>query len=142
MILKHSKSKWIELEGFEGKIKIDYPTTEQMETIREIFFQLLYLNPNYTKDDKAPEIKLTFEQEAKEKIIAEKLAKLRIKYSIKDWEGIKDEEGNNVEFKLVNNEMEKDLFESFISNLNYAQMIKLGYKIQDETEFNEADKKK
>ena len=143
MILKHSKTKWIDIEWIDGvRLNIDYPTQEQMEQLRELFFTIININGNYTKEETDTEIELTPEQKAKELRLSEKIAKLRIKFSVKGWEGVKDEDGNDVKLKLVSNEMENDLFESFISNLNFAQVIRLGNLIQKETEFNEADKKK
>lgn len=143
MILKKSKTKWIEVDGFEGvKVKIDYPTIEQDEELRELFFQSIHNNPNYTKDKKAPDIILTIEQRAKENILSERIAKFRIKFCVKDWEGIKDEGGKNIKLEIVNNEIEDELFAQFIRNFKFSDLIKLGTKIQNEISFNDADKKK
>ena len=143
MILKKSKTKWIDVKGFEGvRVKIDYATPEQQEELRELQFVILYNNPNLIKKDKDEFEDLTPEQMAKQNRYAEKLAKLRIRYHVKGWENVTDEKGENVEIKLVNGIIEKELFNSFISNFSLMQMVELGNLIQDETEFNEADKKK
>lgn len=143
MILKKSNTKWLDVEGFEGvKVKIDYTTPEQDEDLRELMFQLMFNNPNIGKDDNEAKIELTIEQLAKQERLSEKLAKLRIRYQVKDWQGVNDEKGEAVPITIVNNMIEKSLYDSFIRNFNYSQLLSLGTKIQDETEFNEADKKK
>jgi hypothetical protein len=143
MILKKSKSKWIEVTDFEGvKVKIDYPTIEQGEKIRELFFQVIFNNPNYTKQKEDAVIEVTPEQKAKEKILLEQLAKMNIRFCVKDWEGVNDEDGKPVECKIVKNEIEKDIYESFIRNFEYQHLIHLGNLIEEEIQFNEADKKK
>jgi len=143
MILKKSNTKWLDVEGFEGvKVKIDYTTPEQDEDLRELMFQLMFNNPNIGKDDNEVKIELTIEQLAKQERLSEKLAKLRIRYQVKDWQGVNDEKGEAVPITIVNNMIEKSLYDSFIRNFNYSQLLSLGTKIQDETEFNEADKKK
>lgn len=142
MILRSSKSKWLELKDFEGKIKIDYPTIEQAENLREKFFQVIFNNPNYTREKDSKPIELTYEQKAKEKRLLGEIAKDTIKYCIKDWEGITDEDGNIIPCKIVNNEIEKDLFESFIGNLEYHHLIRIGDLIEDQIKLTEADKKK
>lgn len=143
MILKKSKSKWIEVKDFENvKVKIDYYTIEQSERIREIFFQIIFNNPNYSRAKEDKKIELTPEQMAKEKSLLEKIAKMNIRFCVKTWEGVTDEDGGIVECKIVNNEMEKETYESFIRNFDYSQIIRLGNLIEDEIQFNEADKKK
>lgn len=143
MILKKSKTKWVEVEGFEGvRVKIDYPTIEQTESMRELFFQLIHNNPNHTKEKDALEIELNYEQKARENILLERIAKTIIRFCVKDWEGVTDEDEKIVPCKLVKNEIEKELYNSFISNFDYQKIITLGNTIQKEIEFNEADKKK
>lgn len=143
MILRKSKSKWIDLKDFEGvKVKIEYPTIEQNENLREKFFQVIFNNPNYTKQKEDTPIELTYEQKAKEKRLLGEIAKDTIKYSVKDWEGVTDEDGKIIPCKVVNNELEKELFESFISNFEYHHLIHLGDLIEDEIKFTDADKKK
>jgi hypothetical protein len=142
MILKKSKTKWIDVKGFDGvKVKIDYSSPEQEEDLREIMFQMIYNNPNIGRKE-IEYVVLTSEQKAKENRIAEKLAKLRIRYQVKDWAGVTDDDGNDVPIKIVNNMIDKDLFDGFIGNFEYVPLISLGKVIQDETEFNESDKKK
>ena len=143
MILRKSKSKWVEVKDFEGvKIKIDYPTIEQTENLREKFFQVIFNNPNYTKQKEDILIELTYEQKAKEKRLLSEIAKETIKYSVKDWEGVTDEDGKIIPCKVVNGELDKDLFESFVSNLEYHHLIHLGDLIEDEIKLTDADKKK
>lgn len=145
MILKKSVSKKVDLDKiiprFAGcSIEIDYPTIEQMERLRELFFQLIFNNPEIA--EKIDNEDLTIEQRAKQLRISEQIAKLRIKYSIKGWDGFIKESGEPILFNLVKDEMEKNLYEMFVSNLTYDEMIALGNFIQNETEFSETDKKK
>lgn len=143
MRLRKSNTKWIEIKDFEGvEFKIDYPTNEQMEELREVFFQIIFNNPNYSQDKDAKEIELSFEQKAKEKRLLEKVAKLNIKYCVKDWKGIEDSEGKTVECKVINNELDKELFEMLLANFEYTHLIRIGNMIEDEIRFNEIDKKK
>ncbi len=137
MILKKSKTKWIKIDFIEGiELFVDYPKIEQMEKMRELAYQVMFITPDENGMIDNPEVK------AKQTIILEKIAKLRIKYCIKDWKGVTAEDGTEVKCKLVNDEIEKDIYESFISNLDPYDIIRLGNIIQTETEFNEADKKK
>jgi hypothetical protein len=143
MILRTSKSKWIDIADFEGvKFYIDYPTVQQAEELREIFFQIIFNNPNYSKRTDEPAVELTYEQKAKEKMLLGEIAKRNILYCVKNWEGIKDEAGEIIECKIVNNQIEKSLFESLISNMEYHHIIRIGDLIEDEVKFNDADKKK
>ena len=143
MILKKHKTKWSDLEGFGGvKLFLEYPTIEQNDYLREVTFQIIYDNPNYAKKEDDTEIPLTKEQLATRRVLELKIAQLYIKFCVKKWEGVTAEDGTVIDCKLVNNEMDKDTFESFISNLEYLDVIRLGNTIYSEIEFNEADKKK
>ena len=145
MILKKSESKKIDLrqitERFDGcSITIDYPTVEQNENIREMFFQLVNTDPELMGKEMIEA--LTPEQEAKKLIISEKIGKAYIKYCIKDWEGFITEDGKPIAFEAINNVITPKLFNLFISNLTYEELIKLGNLIQSEVSFTDTDKKK
>ena len=145
MILKKSESKKIDLkqitERFDGcSITIDYPTVEQNENIRELFFQLVNTDPELMGKETIEA--LTPEQEAKKLIISEKIGKAYIKYCIRDWEGFITEDGVPIPFETVNNVITPKLFNLFISNLTYEELIKLGNLIQSEVSFTDTDKKK
>lgn len=116
---KKTFGDWIELE--DGiKMKIDYPTRAQE---RELLNFLIG-------------------EESKELITPAKLDYMRyfLKYTIKDWKGIKDEDGNEIPCRLKNNELDTELWEDLIANLD--QSINLWVKINSELEFDVYDKKK
>ena len=137
MILKKSKTKWIKIDFIEDiELFVEYPKIEQVEKMRELAYQIMFITPDGETVVNIPEDK------AKRTIIMEKIAKLRIKYCVKDWKGVKAEDGTEIKCNLVKDELEKDIYESFISNLDSYDVIRLGNIIQQETEFNEADKKK
>lgn len=161
MILKKSKTKWIdlaekrnadgELLGVYSKlglkrIKLGNPTVEQKEEMREMMFVVLANNPKLfsaLKEEKPDFTKgLTAEQIGKQQKYLVKMAQQRIKCCIKDWEGVEDEKGNKIECVIVNDELHPDLFNSFIDELQYDDIIDLGDLINSETEFTESDKKK
>ncbi len=85
---------------------------------------------------------LTPEENARMAILIEKIAKHRIKFCVKDWEGVLTEDEKPAKIRLVNNEIDAKQFEPFIRCFNYEEIILLSRMIESETEFNEADKKK
>jgi len=143
MILKKSKTKWIDISelGIENlnKIMIDYPTGSQGDKLLEILFQIHYNNPN---NDKTSEENLTVEQKAKQQYLIGELANLRIKFCVKDWESITYEDGSKVDCKLVNSEIDNNLFDMIVKAIPYNLRLRLSRMIADEIELSEADKKK
>lgn len=143
MILKKSKTKWIDISelGIESlnKIMIDYPTGSQGDKLLEVLFQIHYNNPN---NDKTSEENLTVEQKAKQQYLIGELANLRIKFCVKDWESITYEDGSKVDCKLVNSEIDNNLFDMIVKAIPYNLRLRLSRMIADEIELSEADKKK
>jgi hypothetical protein len=114
--LKKGVSKYIDFYG--DKIKIDYLTGAQEQYLLEE----QYKNLNY------PEL-ANF-----------KLASMTVKYAIKEWEGLKDEDGKDVKIELVNNELPENIFQSLLKN--QSLLFELAQEIMKALDFSEEDKKK
>ncbi len=141
--LKHSKTKWIDIDG-ESSFLIDYPTIEQAEDIKEIQYQMALIDESLTIENRE-KILESFkpEQKARMLILSERLYKRTIKYCVKGWKGVTDEDtGEDAECKQVNGEMEDKLFESLIRDLSLTNLSHIYAAIINETEFTETDKKK
>ena len=143
--LKHSKTRWIDIDG-ESSFLIDYPTIEQAEDIKEIQYQIALIDESLLL---APEDREKIlenfnpEQKARMLILSERLYKRTIKYCVKGWKGVTDEDtGEDAECKQVNGEMEDKLFESLIRDLSLTNLSHIYSAIVNKTEFTETDKKK
>ena len=144
--LKHSKSRWVDIDG-DSQFEIDYPTIEQAEDMKEIQYQIALIDESLLTavDQKGrEEILSSFrpEQKAKMLILSERLYKKTIKYCVKGWKGVNDDSGEEVECKILNNEMEDKLFESLIRDLSLDNLAHIYACINNETELTETDKKK
>ena len=150
--LKHSDSRWVKIE--DAEFKIDYPTKDQQDEIDELQDTLIYYQTGSFKPiegDTEEESNKRFldyinnlspEVRAKVKSITKKICRLYIKYSIKGWKNINDSDGNEVEFRLTNNEMEDNLFNKFTDNMRWLQLLTFFNMIKPEVEFTDTDKKK
>jgi hypothetical protein len=114
--LKKGISKYIDFYG--DKIKIDYLTGAQEQYLLEE----QYKNLNH------PEL-ANF-----------KLASMTVKYAIKEWEGLKDEDGKDIKIELVNNELPENIFQSLLKN--QSLLFELAQEIMKALDFSEEDKKK
>ncbi len=143
--LKHSKTRWIDIDG-ESQFLIDYPTIEQAEDIKEIQYQIALIDETLlTATEDREKILENFkpEQKAKMLILSERLYKKTIKYCVKGWKGVVDEDTDkDAECKQVNGEMEDKLFESLIRELSLENLAHIYTAINNETELTETDKKK
>ncbi len=144
--LKNSKSRWIDIDG-ESSFQIDYPTIEQAEDMKEIQYQIALIDESLlgASDQQGRESILgafTPKQKAKMLILSERLYKKTIKYQVKGWKGVNDDSGAEVECKLVNGEMEDNLFEGLIRDLSLDNLAHIYSCINSETELTETDKKK
>lgn len=146
MILKYSKSKWIDVNTGGLKFLIDYPTIEQNEKLNGFFYEIAFIDNDLLSNDDTiknnASNSLSPAQLSRLAVLTEKIHKERIKYCVKDWQGVLNEDGKPVKIKLVNNEIEARQFEALIRNFDYAEIVSLGETIAKETSFNEADKKK
>ena len=85
-------------------------------------------------------------------ILSERLYKKTIKYSIKDWKGVPDEDGEPAKFNLIpfldyegkqdGTQIEDGLYKLFIKDLNTTDLSHIYLCIINETELTETDKKK
>ena len=148
--LKHNDSRWVKIE--DAEFKIDYPTIEQQDEINELQYQLALLQAVDKKEDETPdeyakryieEIQLIpIEDKSKVATLTKKVCRLYMKYTIKDWKNINDEKGEAVKCKVMNGAIEDDLFNSFVSNFNFLQLLTFFNMIKPEVEFTDTDKKK
>lgn len=145
MILKHSKTNWIEINKEGLRFFIENPTiNQQIEIKRKGFEGALIVGEDENKLIKD----LPKKDQADLLILLEEIKLLRMKYQIKDWEGITDSEGKIVKPKLIFNEklqsyeIDNEQFNMLVESLTKEETIKINDLIKSETEFTEADKKK
>lgn len=148
--LKNSETRWVTIE--DADFKIDYPNIEQQDEINELQYQLSLLQFVEKRDDETDEeysdryLKeldtLPIESKAKIETLGRKICRAYIKYSIKDWKNINDENGNPVKCKIVNNAIEDELFEKFIKNMSFLELLTFFNAIKPKVEFTDTDKKK
>lgn len=101
---------WLELNK-EQKIKVDYPTREQSQRLQDILLHTELGNSRMA----------TFSQ-------------YLIKFTVKAWEGFDEE------LKLINNEIENELWWRFVKDVESA--MELGTLIREKVDFTISDKKK
>lgn len=148
--LKKSETRWVTVG--DAEFKIDYPTIEQQDEIDEAQHQLGLLQyisrlDNESDDDYANRYlselnQLPIESKSKIETLGKKICRLYIKYTIKDWKNINDENGEPVKCKLVNNALEENLFNSFIRDMSLLELLTFFNAIKPQIEFTDTDKKK
>jgi len=116
--LKKSFNNWIKV-GIEGEeFLIDYPSIEQDQKLQSIKF-----SDEYTGNDKPLKYFQYF-----------------LKFVIKDWKGIVDENGKPIKCKIVNNELDESLWWALVSDESLS--MELFTICNKELEFTDNDKKK
>jgi len=116
--LKKSFNNWVKV-GKEGEeFLIDYPSIEQDQKLQSIKF-----SDEFSGNDKPLKYFQYF-----------------LKFVIKDWKGITGEDGKPIKCKLVNNELEEELWWALVSD--EAMAMELFTICNKELEFTENDKKK
>lgn len=147
--LKGTETRWVTIE--DAEFKIDYPNIEQQDEINELQYQLSLLQFVNRKDETEEEYaerylreldSLPIESKAKIETLGRKICRLYIKYSIKDWKNINDENGNPVKCKIVNNAIEDELFNNFIKDMSFLELLTFFNAIKPKVEFTDTDKKK
>lgn len=108
---KRSFNNWID-SGDNVKLLIDYPTRQQSQKLQDILF----------------------DERLSENVRMAKYAQLYIKFTVKDWQGIDEK------FQLVDNEMEDNLWWRFVEDVEQA--ISVWKVIDDQLKFTQDDKKK
>ena len=124
---------WIKISD-SLELLIDYPTREQEYKLKEIVYSTLR-NLKDTSD-------MSDEELGKSIMLNQKRLEYYLKFTIKDWKGVTDEENNDIPFKLVNNEMDNILWDSWMKNIEFTELRNIHDAIFSELEFNEIDKKK
>jgi hypothetical protein len=76
VILKHSKTKWIELNDKGLRLLIDYPTIQQAEKLKELMFEMAFINPEIAGNVRIKDGKLTTDRILECKTANQYLAKL------------------------------------------------------------------
>lgn len=146
MILKYSKTKWLDINTGGLKFLIDYPTIAQDEKLKSLFYEIAFIDNDLLSEDETirnnASNSLSPEKLSRLAVLTERIHKLRIKFCVKDWQGVVSEDGKPVKIRLVNNEIEDKQFDALIRCFTYPEIIMIGEMIAKETEFNEADKKK
>ena len=118
LALKKSLTRWVKVGKENEEFYIDYPSIEQDQELQSIKF-----SEKFTGIDKG----LRFSQQF-------------LKYIIKDWKGIKDEEGNEIKCKLIDNELDTELWWALVGDANMSmELFTICWK---ELEFTDNDKKK
>jgi len=131
--LKNSKSNWIKISD-SLELLIDYPSREQEYKLKEIVYSTL----RNLKDTN----EMTDEELGKSIMLNQKRLEYYLKFTIKDWKGVTDSNENEIPFKLVNNEMDNLLWDSWMRIIEFTELRDIHDKIFSELEFNEIDKKK
>lgn len=137
IILKESKTGWIKVsEGIS--VLVGYYNMQQEEKLKQILYEVGAM-PDFELKDLD---KFTPENKAKLMTLNERYFKLFIKYTIKDWKGVKTSAGEDVPFELVNDEMESGLWQRLCQSMALKDIYELVKLIKKEIEFTESDKKK
>ena len=133
--LRQSKTRWVDIE--KGiKFKVDYMTLEQEDELKDLLYRVGLI------DDKMEFDKLSEDKLLKASSILKKYYRMFIRFTVKDWQGIKDTQGKAVKCKLVDDILDEQLWEGLIRNLSLDDLMIIYKKINDEIKFTEIDKKK
>ncbi len=118
--LKKSLDKWITVEGDDppAEFKVDYPTREQTQELQSIAF-----GGKYSSND-----------------VMLKYAQLFIKFVIKDWKNMVDDNDKEVKCIMNGNGLDEDLWWALVKRPETA--LAIYNAIAPEIEFNDTDKKK
>jgi hypothetical protein len=116
--LKKSFNRWVKVGENGEQFYIDYPTIDQEQHLQSILF-----GDEFTGNDKA-----------------NKYFQYYLKYCIKDWKNINDENGGAIKCVIKNNELDDELWWALVKDFNFSYEL---YAIcSKELEFTENDKKK
>ena len=118
--LKKSLDRWVTIEGDTppAEFKIDYPTREQQQELQSIAF-----GDKLSGNDRML-----------------KYAQLFIKYTVKDWKNMFDEDDKEIKCIMNGAGLDHDLWWALVKRPETAMAIYL--TLSPEIEFTEADKKK
>uniref|UniRef100_A0A6M3IL07 Tail assembly chaperone n=1 Tax=viral metagenome TaxID=1070528 RepID=A0A6M3IL07_9ZZZZ len=114
--LKNSLNNWVTIND-KVKFLIDYPTREQEQKLQRMLFSDIRNDAN----------QLDYSQHL-------------LKYTIKNWEGVTDDNDNEVKCEIVNNELEDTLWWALVRDVE--QLSTLYLLVKKAIEVTENDKKK
>jgi len=117
LALKKSFNRWVKVGKENEEFYIDYPSIEQEQGLQTILF-----GDEYSGSDRML-----------------KYAQAYLKFVIKDWKNVNDESGP-VKCKIVDNELDKELWWALVSDQTFASELFVICK--NELDFTESDKKK
>ena len=137
IVLKESKTGWIKVTD-EISVLVGYYNMQQEEKLKQILYEVGSMPEFELKDLE----KFTPENKARLMTLNERYFKLFIKFTIKDWKGVKNSKGEEVPFVLLKDEMETGLWESLCRSMSLKDIYELHKMIKKEIEFTETDKKK
>lgn len=119
----NNKDRWVEIHE-DFKVKVDYPNVNQKYVLEEMQFK------GFDGEDVKKINLASFNQSAR----------YFLKFTIKDWEGLKDFSDNLIKCVLVNDELEESLWSALVMN---DELTFLMYrKINEVLRWNHTDKKK
>jgi hypothetical protein len=142
---KKSLNNWVDINE-NVQFLIDYPNNEQEQKRNDLYYDLYsYLSKEIAEEDTVEKARL--------RILAENANKKYIRYClkcvIKNWrtkiedkyeEILLDQNGEKISCKIVNNELDKTLFDSLF--VDDGMLAYCWQKIEPELQFTENDKKK
>ena len=137
IVLKESKTGWVKVNE-DISVLVGYPTSEQDIRLKKILYEVGFM-PHFDPeqiDSLSPADRATVMS------LNERYYKQYLKYSIKEWKGIRLTSGTEVVCKVVNNELDNELWEMLCRALTMNDVYELVKLIKAETEFNDSDKKK
>lgn len=119
----NNKDRWVEIHE-DFKVKVDYPNVNQKYVLEEMQFK------GFDGEDVKKINLASFNQSAR----------YFLKFTIKDWEGLKDFSDNPIKCVLVNDELEESLWSALVMN---DELTFLMYKkINEVLRWSHSDKKK
>ena len=137
IVLKESKTGWVKVNE-DISVLVSYPTSDQDIKLKRILYELGFM-PDFNPEDQSL---LKPEDKAAMLSITEKYNKLYLKHTIKDWKGMRLGSGVEVICKVVNNELDNELWEMLCRSIKSLDLYELVKLIKKEIEFTESDKKK
>ena len=118
LALKKSLTRWVKVGKENEEFYIDYPSIEQEQELQSIKF-----GDKYSGVDKMM-----------------RHAQAYLKFVIKDWKNINDSDGKAIGCKIIDNELEYNLWWALVSNQGLLmELFNICWK---ELELTENDKKK
>jgi hypothetical protein len=136
IILKESKTGWIKVND-DISVLVGYPTSEQDIKLKKILYEVGFM-PGFDADKIDS---LSPADRATVMSLNERYYKQYLKYTIKDWKGVRSENGTEIPCKVVSNELDNELWDK-LCRMPMKDIFELVKLIKAETDFTESDKKK